>query len=378
MGYVFISYSSKNQQEADATRALLKEENIACWMAPYDIPAGSKYATVINDALENCSCLLLLLTESAQHSEFVYREIERAVTYGKAIIPMQLEDCKLTSAFKFYIGSSRIVAVRSLDRNSEEVVKVLKSVRFFVGGDQEQEEEERKHNAILNIGDYKDVGGGYVTFGAYPQSKKAGNVTIGELFDSERGYYLGSDNCLYEKYANMYYKVEPIKWKVLSRGGELFVVTDDILDAHCFDGSSNNYANSEIRRWLNDEFYNKAFDDSQKVKIVTTTVDNSLSSTGDSSNKYICGNTSDKVFLLSRKEANQYFGSSSARQKKGTDYAKARGLWVASNGNSWWWLRSPCYRNSTYAQCVILDGGFRWCDVDDDDDGVVCALKFKP
>lgn len=79
--YVFISYSSKNQQMADSVRLLLKENNIACWIAPYDIPAGSRYAYVINDALEKCSCLLLLLTNASQMSQFVEREIERAITY---------------------------------------------------------------------------------------------------------------------------------------------------------------------------------------------------------------------------------------------------------------------------------------------------------
>ena len=108
-GYVFISYSSKNQQMADSVRLMLKENRIPCWMAPYDIPAGHRYAYVINEALENCSCLLLLLTNASQNSQFVEREVERAITYRKPILPMQLEDLELNSGFKFYIGNSQIV-----------------------------------------------------------------------------------------------------------------------------------------------------------------------------------------------------------------------------------------------------------------------------
>ena len=37
MGYAFISYSSKNQQLADATRQTLIESGIDIWMAPYEI-----------------------------------------------------------------------------------------------------------------------------------------------------------------------------------------------------------------------------------------------------------------------------------------------------------------------------------------------------
>lgn len=51
-GYVFISYSSTKRDYADATRDLLLKKNISCWMAPYDIPSGKKYAGVINDAVK--------------------------------------------------------------------------------------------------------------------------------------------------------------------------------------------------------------------------------------------------------------------------------------------------------------------------------------
>ena len=130
--YAFISYSSKNQTMADATRILLKNSNIPCWMAPYDIPAGSKYAYVINDALENCACLVLLLTNDSQNSLFVEKEIERAITYKKPIITMMLEDVKLNSGFKFYIGDGQIVAVKNIDGNTEEMKKIISGIKSFL------------------------------------------------------------------------------------------------------------------------------------------------------------------------------------------------------------------------------------------------------
>ena len=130
--YVFISYSSKNQQMADSVRLLLKENNIPCWMAPYDIPAGNRYAYVINDALEKCSCLLLLLTNASQMSQFVEREIERAITYKKPILPMQLEDLELNSGFKFYIGNSQIIAVPEIRADAPEFRRILAGVKEFL------------------------------------------------------------------------------------------------------------------------------------------------------------------------------------------------------------------------------------------------------
>ena len=75
--YAFISYSSSDKIIADKVRTHLMSRKCPCWMAPYDIPAGSRYAHALNDALENCGCLLLLLSDTAQQSEFVEREVFR-------------------------------------------------------------------------------------------------------------------------------------------------------------------------------------------------------------------------------------------------------------------------------------------------------------
>ncbi len=132
-GYVFISYTPRQQDWAESTRKLLHDNDIKTWMAPYDIPAGSDYTDVINDALENCSCLLLLLTEASQASRFVKAEVERAFSYGKPIFSMQLEDLELKAGFKFLISSDQIVAVREIKAESEEIQRILKSLKACVG-----------------------------------------------------------------------------------------------------------------------------------------------------------------------------------------------------------------------------------------------------
>lgn len=131
--YVFISYTSADRQTGDLFRALLGEQGIACWMAPYDIPAGSRYAFAINDALENCACLLLLLTDGAQQSQFVEREVERAVTYRKPILTVQLEEMTLNSGFKFYLGSSQIITMYRPSRQSPQLPLLLDSLRRLTG-----------------------------------------------------------------------------------------------------------------------------------------------------------------------------------------------------------------------------------------------------
>ena len=121
--YVFISYSSDDQPKAESTRFLLNERGIKTWMAPYDIPAGSKYAHVINDAIEKCCCVLLLLSDNAQASQFVEREIERAVAYNKTIVSMNLDNCELNSGFKFFLGQEQIIPVKEINPENFHVKK---------------------------------------------------------------------------------------------------------------------------------------------------------------------------------------------------------------------------------------------------------------
>ncbi len=62
--------------------------------------------------------------------------------------------------------------------------------------------------------------------------------------------------------------VQSIEWQVLSReGNKMLVISLYGLDVRCFDEDSNNWANSEIRKWLNGEFYSKAFTDQEKKSI---------------------------------------------------------------------------------------------------------------
>lgn len=133
MGYAFISYSTKNQSAADAMRTLFKKHNIDTWMAPYDIPAGSEYAEVLYDALSECSCLVLMLTDVSQNSQWVRKEVNVAITNGKTIIPVKLEDVELNSMMKFYLNDQQIVPVHVIDDNSAEIQSVLKSVIGLTG-----------------------------------------------------------------------------------------------------------------------------------------------------------------------------------------------------------------------------------------------------
>lgn len=166
-----------------------------------------------------------------------------------------------------------------------------------------------------------------------------------------------------------YFKVEPIKWRILSEeGGEALLLCESIIDCHVYSGTSNNYALSAMREWLNGTFYDTAFKTLQKNLIFLTTVDNSVRSTNPNeeayrfrtTNRYVCEDTNDNVFLLSEQEVtNNNYGFSSdpnsesnSRQKVHTDYALSQGVATYSG----WLLRSPENGSNSRAYYVNRSG----------------------
>ena len=100
---IFISYSSIELESAEAVRNVLENNQIPCWMAPRDIPVGSNYAKEIPSAIRNCKVFLLMLSQKAQQSMWVQKELDMAIGSGKIIIPFVLEDCSLTDEFNFLL-----------------------------------------------------------------------------------------------------------------------------------------------------------------------------------------------------------------------------------------------------------------------------------
>ena len=287
-----------------------------------------------------------------------------------------------------------------------------------VGNENIGEEEDGNENGDASVyvrcdkyGNEK-ADGEYILFGEYPQTIKDDNVSVTDTKDS-RGYYLGSDGFYYAKIkatpcasyytfttgaeidSNVvyYFKVEPIRWRILGeKNGEAIILCDSIIDKHVFDDSSNNYAESDIRAWLNSLFYDTAFSSLQKELILTTEVDNSVKSAnpcGDEKyfnngvNKYACENTSDKIFLLSEEEVtNSSYGfngyvADTARKMMTSDYSRAVGAMMNTDGIGWWWLRSPYYSGSHNARGCIDNGNVQIISVNGPREGVVPALTIK-
>lgn len=153
----------------------------------------------------------------------------------------------------------------------------------------------------------------------------------------------------------------PIWWYVLDRrGDEVLLLSRDVLDTRSFhSGDDALWEDSDLRQWLNGEFLTQAFSAEEQQRIQSTWLRNA-----DVLMHWVrkAADTRDKVFVLSRQEAQRYFmhGEMIQTEARGTapdnqgvyyrtgdirtaagvtDYAAAHGTGVYS-GHAWWWLRS--------------------------------------
>jgi len=101
---VFVSYSSHNRFAANAVCAKLEANDVRCWIAPRDVSPGLEYGECIMDAIEQSRIMVLVFTADANKSPQVRKEVERAVNRGVVILPLRIEDVRLSSSSETFTG----------------------------------------------------------------------------------------------------------------------------------------------------------------------------------------------------------------------------------------------------------------------------------
>ncbi|MCL2077486.1 MAG: DUF6273 domain-containing protein [Oscillospiraceae bacterium] len=119
-------------------------------------------------------------------------------------------------------------------------------------------------------------------------------------------------------------------WLVLDvQDGKALIISKDILSVQAYHLSDDDitWEQCDLRQYLNGEFLNNSFSPEERERIAETTVinnDNPEYGTAGGSD------TTDKMFLLSIEEADDYFAGDADRIALN-----------ANGGASLWWLRSP-------------------------------------
>ena len=204
-----------------------------------------------------------------------------------------------------------------------------------------------KYNAGIDDTEWK-----YIEFGSYPQTEVDLESDITLADELENGIYDGSGNITIDgvKYnrvqtavAYHYYKWEPIKWKVLKDDGStLLVIANQALDSQLYHNeyASVTWEGSSLRGWLNETFYNTAFDSREQGSMIPQNLGNT---------EYAGSGIMDNVCLLSLEEVikpaygfcDDALKESFSRKFRVTDYAYRMGVGTdGGNRIAQWLLRS--------------------------------------
>lgn len=246
----------------------------------------------------------------------------RGKTFLKVLISFILVVAIGTLTVTVIIPSVRYSsAVKNVEeKNYEEAYLTFKSLRMFKDSKSQASTLLKEHPEVAQVGDI-------ITFGNYEQDNKTANGK------------------------------EEIEWKVLEKdeNGKMFLISRYALDCRHYHSSVEQatWETSDIRSWLNNDFYKTAFDNTERAKIKTTTLENRDNADYNTDG----GNdTNDKVFLLSIDEAKAYLPSTVERVCIATKYAESQGSQLEGLTRSCrWWLRSP--GSTLYnASFVKIDG----------------------
>ena len=154
-----------------------------------------------------------------------------------------------------------------------------------------------------------------------------------------------------------------IEWTIVaSEGNNILLVSTHVIDANKFHDKyeDTTWAGSFIRKYLNEEFYQKAFSEQEKRRILLRPVKaykNALYPTDPGED------TEDKIFLLSVNEVREYLESNDLVKAEPTPHALASGVEKdEKTGGCYWWLRTPGNAGCNVARVsgvgIILEHGF--------------------
>ena len=140
---VFISYSTKDHQVANAVCAYLERERIRCWIAPRDIRPGQNYGEAIVQGLNGCNVLVIIFSENSNNSRHVIKEVERAVSKGSVVVPFRVQDILPSGAMEYFLSSEHWLDALTPPLDSH-LIKLVSTVRAVVKGEEEAHATESK------------------------------------------------------------------------------------------------------------------------------------------------------------------------------------------------------------------------------------------
>lgn len=408
--YIFISHSSKDAESAEKVCMLLEKAGHQCFIAPRDIPSGKEYAQELMQGIERSDAMVLMLSESANSSPHVLREVEHAASRSLPILVYKLEEVTLTKSMEYFLMTHQWINQKP-GRDYNVIVQSIKNLQMDPEVNDATPKEpdgngHRPRREVLLKGTIVSI----ILFTA------AAVFIVNRTEDAARQAEAARiDLQLGDAVTLGTYNDEPIVWKVVhlsEDAGRAVLVTEDILTMKAYDAAesdrynqdggndywkyacgdfedqaleakvrgSNEWENSNIRSWLNADTQAVDYVGGSPINTVMSTMKNGYANEAgflhgftDAEKAVILetqvesnGNvlTDDKVFLLSLAELEWLREADIGILAKPTDAAVSRDTtgWYKvfsldyGVDTYYWWLREPA--EGSASQCYLVSNGY--------------------
>lgn len=251
---IFISHSSIDAEIAGKICDFLEKNSMKCFIAPRDIRSGKEYAEEIIDGIDHSSAMVLLMSQNANRSPHVLREVERAVSKSVPILVYKLEEVSLSKSMEYFLMTHQWLNSKADDGFAD----ILTGLQNLTGG----RHTDRPESAVAAAFSDKNNKNGKKKKRRWPIAaavlvlaavlavpcihlllKNSGASATVQTVDAEVGDTVSFGS----------YNGEDIQWRILKisdDGSQAVLVSADILSMKAFDAAESGKYN-----WDNDKDY---------------------------------------------------------------------------------------------------------------------------
>ncbi len=115
MSDIFISYSSKDREQAEQLTELLASAGLSVWIDQSGIEAASSWSEEIVNALDGCKAFIVMLSPHSIESKNVVREVALAFEKNKKILPLDLEPVSLPASMQYHLAGLQRTSMTNID-----------------------------------------------------------------------------------------------------------------------------------------------------------------------------------------------------------------------------------------------------------------------
>ena len=172
---IYICYAPKDKGIAEKIYAELKQKEIQCWISSKDIINGQSYAEGIIDAIEKSAVVIFIYSSNANASPQIIRELEKAASQDKFIIPFKIDLSQPSKLIEYYLSSpySLDATNGTLEDNIYKLEKVIKRIHSQLPEHNNNESEIKNIPNGLQISNTNNITGTLNNL----QSNNVNNVT---------------------------------------------------------------------------------------------------------------------------------------------------------------------------------------------------------